>query len=286
MTSQSIPLKSEPKIAQETFKDDVQRSALIIGLGLYGSTLATELTSLGWFVLAVDTNATTTEKLVSKVSGVRVIDANDREAIKSLEPARFDVCICAMGEESVQALTFTIFNLKQAEAQCIISRSVNEMHTDLFKELGADLVVNPEKDFAITLGRMLDRNGVQEYTKKPNEDQSALSDQNVHEHRDQHEEEMAKQLETFVTLKNSPEDPQLVAADDPRQLFALIGSGLFQLSLLGLMLFVITSQHVQLRSLNAPSTWYQSRAFLSVLILLTLIGTLGRLVVEKKQMKE
>ena len=133
------------------------------------------------------------------------------------------------------------------------------LHTDLFKELGADLVVSPDEDFGTTLGRMLDRNGVQEYTlKKQSELQTALDEQNDSVSGDQYEEEITKQLETLVTRKNRPEETESLEIDDSRQFFASVRLGLFLHSLMCLTLIVIISQFVYQRLLNAPGAWHQS----------------------------
>ena len=273
----STPDQAEPTAPQEDKpKEKSQRTALVIGLGLYGSTLAIELTSLGWHVLAVDTDPKITEKFVAKVSGVRVIDANDRNAIESLDPHRFDVCICAMGEESVQALTFTIFNLKEAKANFIISRSVNEMHDDLFKELGADLIVNPERDFASSLGKVLDKVELDtlqdlEQTKK-----------------DQHSEIIARQMTKSIVSPqvSEPRSKDQEKREQPHDFFKVIASRFLYLMIMFVMLYVIVTQHLLLRSLNAPFEWYQSKEFLSVMIILILVWLIGKIVTHQSQLTQ
>jgi Trk K+ transport system NAD-binding subunit len=269
--------QAEPAVPQEDkSKDKSQRTALVIGLGLYGSTLAIELTSLGWHVLAVDTDPKITEKLVAKVSGVRVIDANDRNAIESLDPRRFDVCICAMGEESVQALTFTIFNLKEAKAKFIISRSVNEMHDDLFKELGADLIVNPERDFASSLGKVLDQ---LEFSTTQDLEQTK---------RDQYSALLPKQVTDSILSPrvSEPRSKDQEEREQPHDFFKIIASRFVYLMIMFVMLYVIVTQHLLLRSLNAPFEWYQSKEFLSVMIILILVWLIGKIVTHQSQLTQ
>ena len=75
------------------------RSALVIGMGLFGSAVAKALTRHGWFVLAVDGDQSKLNAVANEVSAVRVINAVDLDIIQSLEPSTYDVCISAIGDE-------------------------------------------------------------------------------------------------------------------------------------------------------------------------------------------
>ena len=137
------------------------RSALIIGMGLFGSAVARELTRLGWFVLAVDGDQSKLNNLRHEVSAVRVIDAIDLEVIQSLDPSHYDVCISAIGDENAHVITTTIHNLKQSGAQTVIARTTNSDHNEMFTKLGCDLLIQPEGSYGIEFSQYLHRHSAQ-----------------------------------------------------------------------------------------------------------------------------
>lgn len=145
--------KSSDEITEETYKEG--RSALVIGMGLFGSAVAKALTRHGWFVLAVDGDQSKLNAVVNEVSAVRVINAVDLNIIQSLEPSTYDVCISAIGDENAHVITTTIHNLKQCDAQMIIARTTSYDHSLMFSKLGCDLILEPEKSFGQALSLLL-----------------------------------------------------------------------------------------------------------------------------------
>ena len=130
-------------------------SALVIGMGLFGSAVARKLTQVGWFVLAVDDDQSKLNAIANEVSSVRVINAVDLKVIESLEPHTFDLCISAIGDENAHVISTTIHNLKLCDAPFIIARILNREHEPIYRKLGCDLVVEPEKSFGEEMSSLL-----------------------------------------------------------------------------------------------------------------------------------
>lgn len=149
--------------AKEAVEYQEGRSALVIGMGLFGSSVARELTRLGWFVLAVDGDHSKVNSLIHEVSAVRVIDAVDLDVIQSLDPAHFDVCISAIGDENTHVITTTIHNLKLSGAQTIIARTINTDHNLMFTKLGCDLLLQPEDSYGVEFSRFLHGHSQKEF---------------------------------------------------------------------------------------------------------------------------
>ncbi len=131
------------------------RSALVIGMGLFGFSVAKRLTELGWFVLAVDGDPERLKEVAKEVSSVRVINAVNLEVIKTLEPSTFDLCISAIGNESAHMIGTTIHNLKVSGAEVVIARSTSKDHNVMFEKLGCDLLVEPEHYFGVEFSELL-----------------------------------------------------------------------------------------------------------------------------------
>ena len=130
-------------------------SALVIGMGLFGSSVARKLTQAGWFVLAVDDDQNKLNSIANEVSSVRVINAVDLKVIESLEPHTFDICVSAIGDENAHVISTTIHNLKSCNAPFIVARILNKQHEAIYRKLGCDLVVEPEKCFGEELSNIL-----------------------------------------------------------------------------------------------------------------------------------
>ena len=61
----------------------------VLGLGIFGQTIATELSSFGQDVIALDNNATTIDSLADQVTKAAVGDITDIEFLRS---AGIDTC--------------------------------------------------------------------------------------------------------------------------------------------------------------------------------------------------
>lgn len=125
----------------------MQKQVIVIGLGHFGMSVARSLSRRGVEVLAIDQR----EDLVRIASGFATeavsFDATDSDALARTSPERREVCICAIGEESREASIICTALLRQMGAKRVIARASDDLHERILKLVGADLVVNPEKEF-------------------------------------------------------------------------------------------------------------------------------------------
>lgn len=70
----------------------------VLGLGIFGQTIATELSSFGQDVIALDNNATTIDSLADQVTKAAVGDITDIEFLRSAGIDTCDSVIIATGE--------------------------------------------------------------------------------------------------------------------------------------------------------------------------------------------
>ncbi|MDE7397185.1 MAG: NAD-binding protein, partial [Muribaculum sp.] len=71
---------------------------LIIGLGIYGTNLAVDLTSMGHEVIAADIDSSAVDAIKDKVSSVYIIDSTEETALSVLPLNAVDLVIVAIGE--------------------------------------------------------------------------------------------------------------------------------------------------------------------------------------------
>lgn len=125
----------------------MRRQALVIGLGQFGMSVARALTAREVEVLAVDVSEERVRAAAPLVTEAACFDAADERALARTSPERRDVCLCAIGDEAKEASIICTALLKQMGAQRVIARSNDDLHARILTLVGADHVVNPEREF-------------------------------------------------------------------------------------------------------------------------------------------
>ena len=131
-----------------------KNSYAVFGMGAFGAKLATELAQAGNTVLICDRNAARIEELKDKVADAVIADATSEEVIRELNVDKFDAVILGMSsffEKQVLALTL----LKQEGAKRVLAKAVSDIQERILYRLGADEVIQPEKDVASRLAQRL-----------------------------------------------------------------------------------------------------------------------------------
>jgi trk/ktr system potassium uptake protein len=119
----------------------------VIGLGRFGSRLASNLAAAGEEVVAIDRNRRLVEQIRDRVTLSVALDCTDEEALLSQRIDQVDVAVVSVGDDfEVTALTTAI--LKHIGVKKIISRAVSETQARILSRIGADAVVNPEDESA------------------------------------------------------------------------------------------------------------------------------------------
>jgi len=128
---------------------------VVVGLGIFGSTVATTLSELGKDVLCVDKNEELVQNIADKVTLAVVGDARDENVLKQLDVQTFDVAIVGIGNKIESSLMVTLA-LKEVGVKYVIAKAVNDTHERALYKIGADRVIRPEKD----MGKRVARNAV------------------------------------------------------------------------------------------------------------------------------
>ena len=126
---------------------------VVIGLGRFGSQLATRLYELGHEVLAIDSDADTVQALRDTVSQVAQVDVRDKPQLRALGLKDFDTAIVSVGEH-LEASTLAALYCKELNLR-VVARAVSADHGKILEALGVDEVVFPERDMAIRLAERL-----------------------------------------------------------------------------------------------------------------------------------
>ena len=138
------------------------KSYIVIGLGLFGSSLAKNLCRLGAEVLAMDIRSELVQQIANDVTHAVVGDGKDKEVLKALGVRNFDCAVIAIGEDLASSV-LTTMNLKELGVPFIFCKARNETHRRVLEKLGVDRVLIPEQEHAQRLARTLTSHNVLDY---------------------------------------------------------------------------------------------------------------------------
>ncbi|SFX54793.1 trk system potassium uptake protein TrkA [Thermoactinomyces sp. DSM 45891] len=122
-----------------------EKNYAVIGLGRFGSSVATTLYREGNEVLAIDIYESPIEELVNQVSHTVIADSTDEETLKAIGIRSFDTVIVAIGDD-IQASILTVLVLKELGINYVVAKALNRRHAQVLYKIGADMVVFPERD--------------------------------------------------------------------------------------------------------------------------------------------
>ncbi|MBM7854779.1 trk system potassium uptake protein TrkA [Desulfohalotomaculum tongense] len=126
----------------------------VIGLGRFGSSVATTLYRLGHEVLAVDSDAKKVEDIIENVTHAVQADAKDEHTLRELGIRNFDVVVVAIGQDMQTNILVTVM-LKDMGVKKVVSKARTELHGKVLQRIGADRVVFPERDMGERVARAL-----------------------------------------------------------------------------------------------------------------------------------
>ena len=128
------------------------KSFLVIGLGRFGRAVACELGSLGHEVLALDNSEENVQHIADSVTQAVCGDAQDESVLTSLGVSNFDCCVVAIGTDIEASILVTVM-LKELGAKQVVCKALSALHARVLERVGADRVIQPEKEIGQRLGR-------------------------------------------------------------------------------------------------------------------------------------
>jgi len=127
---------------------------IVIGLGYFGSTLASTLTSMGHEVLGIDNRQEQVDDHKDTITYVMQMDTTNVKAVESLPLEDADAVIVAIGED-VGSSVLTVSILKNLGIKRIIGRVISPVHQNILKQIGITETIHPEKETAMLVSSTL-----------------------------------------------------------------------------------------------------------------------------------
>lgn len=117
---------------------------LIIGLGIYGTNLAVNLTNMGHEVIGADIASEKVDAIKDYISTAYIIDSTDEASINALPLKNVDLVIVSIGENFGASIK-TVALLKKAGVKTIYARAIDDLHESILQGLNVAKVLNPEQ---------------------------------------------------------------------------------------------------------------------------------------------
>lgn len=138
------------------------RKIAVIGLGRFGMELARRLSASGAQVIAIDRNTNLINEIKDDVELAVRLDSTDEAALRSQEIDKVDVCVVSIGENFEASLLTTVL-ARKLEIPQVICRAQTQFHADIFRQIGADEVIQPEQQAGQHLARQLANPHLQDF---------------------------------------------------------------------------------------------------------------------------
>ncbi|MCD1616472.1 potassium channel family protein [Salipiger marinus] len=138
------------------------RSFAVIGLGAFGSTVASELARFGNHVIGVDRDEKRVSQMASTLPATVILDTTDEGALREAGIDRYDVVLVAIGRD-IEASILTTMNMRLLGIDTIWVKASNRTHHRILSKLGADRVILPEQEMGRHISQMLNNPVVQDY---------------------------------------------------------------------------------------------------------------------------
>lgn len=135
----------------------------VIGLGRFGMALARRLSMHGADVVAIDSEQPLVDELRDDVAISVRLDCTDEAALRSQEIDRVDSVVVAIGENFEAALLATVICKKNLQVPHVICRAQTPFNAEIFRQIGADEVIQPEQNAGDMLGHRLAHPRIKDY---------------------------------------------------------------------------------------------------------------------------
>lgn len=130
------------------------RTYVVIGLGRFGTAVATELCRLGHEVLAIDDSEDRVQSISSQVTHAVAGDARDPGVLRALGVRNYNCAIVAVADDVGNSALITM-NLKEIGVRQVIAKAQSHVHQKVLQKIGADRVVFPEHEMGVKLAHGL-----------------------------------------------------------------------------------------------------------------------------------
>lgn len=126
----------------------------VIGLGRFGLSLCEELMTQGAQVLALDIDENRVKLAAEIASHAIIADCSNEETVAELKLDEYDIVMVAIGDD-INTSILTTLVLKEMGAKAVWVKAKDKFHAKILHKIGADKIINPERDMGIRIARSM-----------------------------------------------------------------------------------------------------------------------------------
>lgn len=126
----------------------------VIGLGIFGTSIARTLAARGAEVLAIDQDHDKVELIKDDVAHSVTMDSTDQKSLMAQNVHEMDAVVVAIGE-NFEGLLMTTVLLIELKVKRVIARAANSQQHAILQKVGVDEILSPEGEVGKTVAEML-----------------------------------------------------------------------------------------------------------------------------------
>ncbi|MBF9030913.1 TrkA family potassium uptake protein [Rhodobacterales bacterium HKCCE3408] len=134
----------------------------VLGLGNFGSTVATELQRFGNHVIGVDVSEKRVSEHAEVLSQAVIADGRDDMALREAGLSDCEIALVAMGSD-LEASILSSINLKLIGVQTVWAKAKTRTHHRILSKIGVDRVIHPEVEMGQHIAQVLHNPLVRDY---------------------------------------------------------------------------------------------------------------------------
>jgi trk system potassium uptake protein TrkA len=131
-----------------------RRQFAVIGLGRFGSAMATTLAELGQDVIGVDAETANVHRMADVLTQAIELDATDERALRAAGIHDVEVAVVSIGE-NIESSLLVVMLLKEIGVTTIVAKAVTPLHGRILEKLGVSRVIFPEREMAVRTAHSL-----------------------------------------------------------------------------------------------------------------------------------
>ncbi len=134
----------------------------VIGLGTFGSTVATELAGFDNHVIGIDAKDAPVAAMADTLRDAVIADGRDEKALREAGIGQCDVVLVSIGDD-LEASIVCAMNVKLIGIENIWAKADTRTHHRILSRLGVDRVIHPEEQMGQRVAQMLHNPTVRDY---------------------------------------------------------------------------------------------------------------------------
>jgi len=140
----------------------MKKQFVVIGLGRFGASVAKTLYKMGHDVLAIDKDEDAVQNISDSVTHAIQMEATDENGLKTIGIRNFDVAVISIGS-NIQASVMATLLVKEMGVNYIVCKGNSEIHEKVLYKIGANKVIQPEKDMGVRVAHNLVSSNILDY---------------------------------------------------------------------------------------------------------------------------